>query len=69
VTGNSVAAPHVAGLVTRLLGKHPGLTVFQMKTVFRALTANVAAPDGGRSTMSRAKPEREGIHRSDASHA
>ena len=42
VTGNSFAAPHVAGLVTRLLGKHPGLTVFQVKTALRALAANMA---------------------------
>ena len=41
-TGNSFAAPHVSGLVARLLGKHPGLTVFQVKTVLRALAANLA---------------------------
>jgi subtilisin len=40
-TGNSYAAPHVTGLVTRLLGKHGGLTVFQVKTILRALAANV----------------------------
>jgi subtilisin family serine protease len=40
-TGNSFAAPVIAGLVTRLLGKHPGLTVFQVKTILRALAANV----------------------------
>ena len=40
-TGNSFAAPHITGLVARLLGKHPGLTVFQIKTVLRALAANV----------------------------
>jgi subtilisin len=45
-TGNSYAAPHITGLVARLLGKHPGLTVFQIKTVLRALAANVSA-DGG----------------------
>jgi subtilisin family serine protease len=41
-TGNSFAAPHLAGLVARILGKHPGLTVFQMKTILRALADNVA---------------------------
>ena len=41
-TGNSYAAPHVSALVTKILGKHPGLTVFQLKTVLRALAANVA---------------------------
>ena len=40
-TGNSFAAPHIAGLIARILGKHPGLTVFQMKSILRALAANV----------------------------
>lgn len=39
-TGNSFAAPHVTGLVARLLSKHPGLTPFQVKTVLHALAAN-----------------------------
>jgi subtilisin len=41
-TGNSFAAPHITGIVSRILGKHPGLTLFQMKTVLRALSANVS---------------------------
>ncbi len=41
-TGNSFATPHIAGLVTKILGKHPSLTIFQMKAVLRALAANVA---------------------------
>ena len=54
-TGNSFAAPHITGVVTKILGKHPYLTLFQMKTVLRALSANmargaadrqVASPDG-----------------------
>ena len=40
-TGNSFAAPHITGIVTKILGKHPDLTVFQMKTVLRALSANI----------------------------
>lgn len=40
-TGNSFAAPHIAGLVTRILGKHPGLTTFQLKSILRALASNV----------------------------
>jgi len=40
-TGNSFAAPHIAGMVTKLLGKHPELTSFQVKGVMRALAANV----------------------------
>jgi len=41
-TGNSFAAPHIAGFVTRLLGKHPDLAPFQVKTVMRSLAANVS---------------------------
>ena len=41
-TGNSFATPHMAGLVTRILGKHPGLTVFQVKTILYALAANAS---------------------------
>jgi subtilisin family serine protease len=41
-TSNSFATPHIAGLVTRILGKHPGLTVFQIKTILYALASNAA---------------------------
>jgi subtilisin family serine protease len=41
-TGNSFAAPHIAGLVARLLGKHPGLTPFEVKAVLAA-TADMPA--------------------------
>jgi subtilisin len=40
-TGNSYAAPHLTGIVARILGKHPNLTVFQMKVILRALSSNV----------------------------
>lgn len=40
-TGNSFAAPHIAGMAARLRGKHPSLTVSQTKVVLRALAANV----------------------------
>jgi subtilisin len=40
-TGNSYASPHIAGIATKILGKHPGLTIFQLKTVLRELAANV----------------------------
>jgi subtilisin family serine protease len=36
-TGNSFAAPHVCGLVARILGKHPGLTPFELKAVLAAI--------------------------------
>jgi subtilisin family serine protease len=41
-TGNSFAAPHITGIVAKILGKHPGLTVFQLKSILRALSANVS---------------------------
>jgi subtilisin family serine protease len=44
-TGNSFATPHITGMVARILGKHPGLTVFQIKTILRALAANVRRED------------------------
>ena len=40
-TGNSFAAPHITGIVAKILGKHPGFTLFHMKTVLRALSANM----------------------------
>ena len=40
VSGNSFAAPHVTGLVARLLSKHPGLTPFQVNTVLQAVALN-----------------------------
>lgn len=39
-TGNSFAAPHIAGLAALVLGKHPGLRPFEVKAVLAA-TANV----------------------------
>jgi subtilisin len=45
-TGNSFAAPHIAGLVARILGKHPGLTPFQVKTILVSLASNAALPGG-----------------------
>ncbi len=41
-TGNSFAAPVVAGHAARVLGAHPGLTPFQVKTVLQALADNAA---------------------------
>lgn len=44
-TGNSFAAPHITGIVTKLLGNHPHLTPFQVKTALRALAANATHTD------------------------
>lgn len=46
VSGNSFAAAHLAGVVARVLGRHPGLTPFQVKTVLHATAANAAAGTG-----------------------
>lgn len=40
-TGNSYACPHITGICAKILGKHPGLTPFQLKTILWATAANV----------------------------
>jgi len=40
-TGNSFAAPHMAGIVALIRAKHPELTPFQIKTVLYACASNV----------------------------
>ncbi|HEX5469429.1 MAG TPA: S8 family serine peptidase [Gaiellaceae bacterium] len=40
-TGNSFATPHMAGLCALVLGKHPGLTPFQLKSVLYLTATNV----------------------------
>jgi len=47
-TGNSFATPHVAGLITALLSKHPGLTPFQVKAVLQAVADNAGERSIGR---------------------
>lgn len=42
-TGNSFAAPHVCGLVARILSKHPGLTPFEVKAVLAAIATDPAS--------------------------
>jgi subtilisin len=44
-TGNSYAAPHIAGLVTLICAKHPDLTPFQIKAILYACASNVSRPD------------------------
>lgn len=41
-TGNSFAAPHMCGLVARILSKHPGLTPFEVKAVLAAIATSPA---------------------------
>ncbi len=40
-TGNSFAAPHIAGIAALIRSKHPELRPFQLKTVLWATAANV----------------------------
>jgi subtilisin len=42
-TGNSFAAPHIAGIVALIRARHPELTPFQIKTVLYACAANTRA--------------------------
>ena len=42
-TGNSFAAPHVAGLVACILCPHPGLTPFEVKAILAAAADPPAA--------------------------
>jgi subtilisin family serine protease len=45
-TGNSYAAPHIAGLAALVRSKHPDLRPFQVKTVLWAVAANVREAPG-----------------------
>jgi subtilisin family serine protease len=45
VTGNSFATPRVAGLCTRILGKHEHLRPFQIKNLLYLASANVGYRD------------------------
>jgi subtilisin len=57
-TGNSYAAPHIAGLAALVKSKHPELRPFQLKTVLWAVAANVREaprPAGRLSTALRSR--------------
>jgi len=41
-SGNSFATPHIAGICALILGKHPELTPFQLKSVLHLTATNVA---------------------------
>jgi len=55
-TGNSFAAPHIAGIVALIRAKHPELTPFQIKTVLFACAANTR---GAASTQARKRPRKQ----------
>jgi subtilisin family serine protease len=42
-SGNSFATPHISGILALILGKHPGLTPFQLKNVLYLTARNVEA--------------------------
>ena len=46
-TGNSFAAPHVAGMVALIMAKHPGMTPFEVKAVLAAIADNPMRQVGG----------------------
>jgi subtilisin len=37
MSGNSYAAPHVTGLVAQIVGKHPDLRAYEVRSILRAL--------------------------------
>ncbi|MFF3619519.1 S8 family serine peptidase [Streptomyces sp. NPDC002467] len=45
-TGNSFAAPHMAGIAALVLSKHPWLTPFQLKSVLYHCAANIPVQGG-----------------------
>jgi subtilisin len=44
-TGNSFATPHISGICALLLGKHPELTPFQLKSTLYLTASNVVDDD------------------------
>ena len=40
VTGNSFAAPHIAGYAARIRAAHPGITPFEVKSILAATADN-----------------------------
>jgi len=46
-TGNSFAAPHMAGIAALVLSKHPWLTPFQLKSVLYNCASNVSFQGAG----------------------
>lgn len=61
-TGNSFAAPHIAGIVALIRSKHPELTPFQIKTVLFACACNVTG-DKGQVTGDGTGDKRQGEER------
>ncbi|HEY3019016.1 MAG TPA: S8 family serine peptidase [Solirubrobacteraceae bacterium] len=60
VTGNSFAAPHIAGLAALVRSKHRGLRPFQVKTVLWATAHNVRAAEAQAARDAPVPPARGG---------
>jgi subtilisin len=45
-TGNSFAAPHIAGMCALILAKHPELTPFELKSVLAQIASTAGGDDG-----------------------
>ena len=41
-TGNSFAAPHIAGLAARIRSAHPSVSPFEIKTILAATASSIA---------------------------
>ena len=50
-TGNSFAAPHLAGIAALVFSKHPLLTPFQLKSVLYHCAANVSTEGVGHGVL------------------
>ncbi len=60
-TGNSFATPRVSGLCALVLARHPGMTVFQLKTALHLTARNVRLSGGaGNEVRSAAGRQPEG---------
>jgi subtilisin family serine protease len=46
-TGNSFAAPHLAGYAARIRAAHPDASPFEIKTILAATATNAGSPAGG----------------------
>ena len=56
-TGNSFAAPHIAGIVTLIRARHPELTPFQIKTVLFACANNTRGAVSRRTRKRSSQPK------------
>ena len=55
VTGNSFAAPHIAGLAARIRAAHPGITPFEAKAILAATADNATYGAGDADRLRRCR--------------